>query len=124
MNAHTSRNVQSPIQSAVFVGLRAENFHAIDMHATRFRDDRGADVFEMLYDAVKQISDLKGEIEGLKADNDIIKRALSDATLSGLKDVDVTDASEGDALVFADGKWKPAATSDAGDAPAGSDSVR
>jgi hypothetical protein len=89
MGLRNTKNVQSAVGSAIYVGLRAEHLHATDMHATNFHSDEGMDIFA-------EIKALREELEQTKA-----KLALFD--------IDAVDLAEGDVLVYsaADKKWRP-----------------
>ena len=86
-----TKNVQSAISSNVFVGLRAETFHAIDMHANSFHSDEGLDVFQ--------------ELKNLRLDIESLKETINNKKLKDLQDVNVDTVTEGEVLVYHNDKW-------------------
>ena len=93
-----NKNIQSAISSGVFVGLRAEHCHVSELHSTKFHSDDGLDVFSTLKDLQEKYTQLLQKVESLK--------------LSDLKDVNLTNAKNDDALVFHDNVWQPAEMND------------
>ena len=89
-----NKNIQTAIASGVYVGLRAEHCHVSELHATKFHSDECLDVFATIKQLQQQYSDLLAKVEDLK--------------LSDLKDVNVTNVSNGDTLVLNNGVWQPA----------------
>lgn len=92
MGLRNSRNVQSSVASTVYVGLRAEHLHAIDLHATNLHSDEGLDVFS--------------ELKNLRIELNELREKLSNLCLNDLADIDVSDATEGDVLVCSDKLWR------------------
>lgn len=88
-----AKNVQSSITSEVFVGLRAETLHAIDLHADNLHDDEGNDVFN-------EIRTLKEQLQACIKEIDELRTRLNALKLSELSDVSAESPSDGDALVF------------------------
>jgi hypothetical protein len=87
MGLRNAKNVQSAVSSNVFVGLRAETLHAIDMHATKFHSDDGMDIF-------KELKQLKEEIEKCKTKLNTLK-------LNDLNDLKIDQQpTDGDTLVY------------------------
>lgn len=101
-STRTTKNVQTPIQSGVFVGLRAQHFHALDMHAEQFHDDNGNDIFSQIQELLREVSELKERMTGLQ-------EKIGSLKLSDLCDTDTTGVSDGDALIFSENVWKPVA---------------
>ena len=89
-----NKNIQTAIASGVYVGLRAEHCHVSELHATKFHSDECVDIFGTIKQLQQQYSDLLAKVEGLR--------------LSDLKDVNVTNVSNGDTLVLNNGVWQPA----------------
>ena len=89
MGLRNTKNVQSAVGSAIYVGLRAEHLHASDMHATQFFSDEGQDVFA-------EMKALRKEVEEMKATFNLL-------------DISGADVADGDVLVYSaiDKKWKP-----------------
>jgi hypothetical protein len=96
MGIRNTKNVQSSVSSNVFVGLKAETFHAIDMHAKNFFSDDGINVF-------KELRELKEELEILKEE---IQKKTTVSVLKDLSDVNLDGVSEGDTLVYTNEQWK------------------
>lgn len=94
MGLRSSRNVQSAVNSMAYIGLRAEHLHATNMHATHFYSDDGVDIF-------MELARLKEELETLKS-------SVTNMSLVKLSDVDTTDVSDGDVLIYksAENKWR------------------
>ena len=92
-NIRNSKNVQCAVSTGVFVGLKAEHFHASDMHATKLFSDEGVDVFDTLVSLSTRIDELQQRLDTFSLN------------LKDLKDVDVSNVSNGDTLVFQDNAW-------------------
>ena len=96
-----NKNIQSAVASAVFVGLRAEHSHISKLHATNFYTDEDEDIFET-------IRTLKESVQHLTQQNSELIEKMDKLSLVDLKDVNILNAANGDALVFQNGSWQPA----------------
>ena len=93
-NVRNNKNIQSAVASAVFVGLRAEHSHVSTLHVTNLFDDNDQNIFKTL--------------EELKQQNAELKQRLDALVTTDLQDVAVENVSNGDVLVYQNGKWQPA----------------
>ena len=93
-NVRNNKNIQSAVASAVFVVLRAEHSHVSTLHVTNLFDDNNQNIFKTL--------------EELKQKNAELKQRLDALVTTDLQDVAVENVSNGDVLVYQNGKWQPA----------------
>jgi hypothetical protein len=87
--AHRNKKPSNSIlNSATFVGLRAENSHISNLHVDALYNKTGKDVFEMIESLQKQITELR--------------------TLASLTDVCIDNpVVEGNVLIWENEKWRP-----------------
>ena len=96
-----NKNIQSAIASAAFVGLRAEHCTVTELFSTAFHSDDGLDVFTT-------IKTLQEEVAGLKLTLTTLTAKIETLKLSDLKDVKLSNVSDGDTLVSNNGVWQAA----------------
>ena len=113
-----NKNIQSAIASAAFVGLRAEHCTVTELFSTAFHSDDGLDVFTTIKTLQEQVEELKltvttiktlqEEVAGLKLTLTTLTAKIETLKLSDLKDVKLSNVSDGDTLVSNNGVWQAA----------------
>lgn len=104
MSLRQNKNIQSTLHSAAFVGIHAEHVHANKLFCGELHTDSGINVLQVLNELQKNVEQLKTELSSL----DSVKDQLLSMKLNNLVDVNVTNAKEGNALVYENGKWSAA----------------